>query len=601
MEVNKHIPEIIQLIGTYLSPPDLYPCIRACRIWYKALTPLLWHTIDDSLYSWPWILYNLEARRQMNDSYEDGRKWIAAVFGKYGHLVRELRVQRREILDVVVGMECCLLLRKFWVGKVESVGLQEVEHEWMYDFSQEEQLEIVEKNTGLRVLRLDESLAEFMDIVTEEYFFETLASLPELVVLENDLVVVDMAVVLDRVPTLTRYAKLSDPISALSLSHTQVALKLTQVELKARPTCWELFKFLRDVPNLDSLRILGLAHVNDQQPCSQEDAALLMDNNPSRLRSIQLEFISDADADLLDIILPWIPHLHTIHLTQLFPKIATAFSTHCPALTTINGDSTGPFTQIIPGRRRPNLQAESLDMMIKTCPNLHKIDWIGHTLYNARIWTDMEVRPWPNLTFLRCQIGGLKVSTIENEPTWRIGRTGPSNYWQKKPFQVQHSIQTQQMMVMHQLGRLIHLKVLDIGADFRFQEDASVVSTGQGDQAPGGGDHSHSRAAASHTKPRPKIYDCLRLSLDMGLGELCELKSLELFGFEGIEHDVGEKEVEWMAEKWPKLKVMRGLNGTLLPKTEEEVKKAHLQSIMRTLRPDVVHEDSEVCVMVHLA
>ncbi|KAG0365024.1 hypothetical protein BGX24_004303, partial [Mortierella sp. AD032] len=150
---------------------------------------------------------------------------------------------------------------------------------------------MLRSNTGSRVLRLDESLSEFMDIVTEEYFFETLAFLPKLVVLENDFIMVGIEVVLDSILTLKRYVKLSDPIATLSLLHAQTALQLTQVALKARLTCWEFFNFLRNAPNLDYLRILELAHVNSQQPCSQEEAALLMDNTPSRLTSIQLEIM----------------------------------------------------------------------------------------------------------------------------------------------------------------------------------------------------------------------------------------------------------------------------------------------------------------------
>ncbi|KAK3841538.1 MAG: hypothetical protein J3R72DRAFT_510146 [Linnemannia gamsii] len=204
---------------------------------------------------------------------------------------------------------------------------------------------------------------------------------------------VGIEVVLDRILTLKRYAKLSDPIATLSLLHAQTTLQLTQVELKARLTCWEFFNFLRNAPNLDYLRILEIAHVNNQQPCSQEEAALLMGNTPSRLTSIQLEFMSDGDAALQNIILPWIPSLQNIYLTQLFPKIATTLSALGSALTTIEDDSTGPIIQTVPGRWRPDPQAGSLEIMTDTCLSLDKIDWIGHTLYDTNIWTTMEDCP----------------------------------------------------------------------------------------------------------------------------------------------------------------------------------------------------------------
>ncbi|KAF9117838.1 hypothetical protein BGW39_001755 [Mortierella sp. 14UC] len=65
--------------------------------------------------------------------------------------------------------------------------------------------------------------------------------------------------------------------------------------------------------------------------------------------------------------------------------VATAFSTHCSELTTIEGANTRPIIQVTPGRWRHNPQGGILEMMIKSCPKLREIDWIGRTLYDTTI------------------------------------------------------------------------------------------------------------------------------------------------------------------------------------------------------------------------
>ncbi|KAF9112060.1 hypothetical protein BGX27_004039 [Mortierella sp. AM989] len=54
------------------------------------------------------------------------------------------------------------------------------------------------------------------------------------------------------------------------------------------------------------------------------------------------------------------------------------------------------------------------------------------------------------------------------------------------------------------------------------------------------------------------IQDTLELSLDSGLSLLAELKELEMFGFESVNHRI-TKELDWMARNWPKLNLMYGL------------------------------------------
>ncbi|KAH7044431.1 hypothetical protein BKA57DRAFT_507806 [Linnemannia elongata] len=55
------------------------------------------------------------------------------------------------------------------------------------------------------------------------------------------------------------------------------------------------------------------------------------------------------------------------------------------------------------------------------------------------------------------------------------------------------------------------------------------------------------------------VKDTPELSLRSALGLLSYLKELEVFGFEGFDLQLGTKEVDWMAENWPALRMLRGL------------------------------------------
>ncbi|KAF9151610.1 hypothetical protein BG015_006438 [Linnemannia schmuckeri] len=640
MVTNTGILGIITQIGTHLDPPHLYSAIRVCRSWNIALIPKLWTSIDDSLYSWTLILDSFLECRRMDPSDGSGGEWARGVFLKYGHLVQDLRIQRREVLDAVCCTQACTMLKTLKFGKMEPVGLQELEHEWMYDLSPEEQTEMAEirwqdamegivdsvtfqqafeprsldlskttlaqmevdwevtrgfwmllkKNKGLQVLRLDESLALFMDLVSDEYFIETLRSLWELRDLENDFVQVELAAVMQALPDLRRYAKFTDPCGPLSL--TEPVRRLTHVEVNRSISCQELSQFLKNAPNLESLSIQSLNHAAPMP--SYQESELLMDDIYSNLQRLQIGTFMGyygylLDKRLLDTVLPWMSDLKTIHLTRLHVNLVRSFSKHCSVLTTVEGSNVGPILQLTPGQRQENHEARSLEEMIMTCPSLEKIDWIGRALCDTILWDYTGV--WPNLTFLRCQIGGLKVLPIEFEAIRKQikGLPGPFRFKENRVFLQQESIRQQQRLVLSRIGSLRNLKTLDIGADFQLHENTTWAEGGQG--------------GSWVDKKRPRMYDCLRLSLEMGLDELAGLKNLEVFGFEGIEHEIGDAELGWMSENWGNLKVMRGLCGTegsLLVETEEDMRKARLLGVMKRLRPDVAHEPSGVCVMVPL-
>ncbi|OAQ35773.1 hypothetical protein K457DRAFT_132463 [Linnemannia elongata AG-77] len=86
------------------------------------------------------------------------------------------------------------------------------------------------------------------------------------------------------------------------------------------------------------------------------------------------------------------------------------------------------------------------------------------------------------------------------------------------------------------------------------------------------------------------IPDTLELSLEAGLRNLGGLKELEVFGFEGLNYRIGERELEWMSEEWPKLRCLRGLQVDVLRGAKPDRRRNELREYMMSMRPDVVHE-----------
>ena len=55
-------------------------------------------------------------------------------------------------------------------------------------------------------------------------------------------------------------------------------------------------------------------------------------------------------------------------------------------------------------------------------------------------------------------------------------------------------------------------------------------------------------------------FDCLEMSLESGLHKLSELTKLKELNVLGMKTKIGIKEIQWMTEHWPKLRVLRGLD-----------------------------------------
>ncbi|KAF9274314.1 hypothetical protein BGZ74_004428, partial [Mortierella antarctica] len=56
-------------------------------------------------------------------------------------------------------------------------------------------------------------------------------------------------------------------------------------------------------------------------------------------------------------------------------------------------------------------------------------------------------------------------------------------------------------------------------------------------------------------------YECLKMTLESGLEQLKSLKSLQVLDVRRMAQRIGLREVQWMTQHWPKLRVIRGLHN----------------------------------------
>ncbi|KAF9093349.1 hypothetical protein BGX23_003421 [Mortierella sp. AD031] len=142
------IVELLEHIGSHLTPPDLLSCVQVSQHWNLVLIPVLWHTIDDSLYSWSGILSvypndkatrlkrfmeaaqtkvsNCNNNSNSNSANRDERggaiidwparraetvQWLYTIFKKYSRHIRILRVSWQIIIRVAGMVGHCTQLR----------------------------------------------------------------------------------------------------------------------------------------------------------------------------------------------------------------------------------------------------------------------------------------------------------------------------------------------------------------------------------------------------------------------------------------------------------------------------------------------------------
>ncbi|KAF9121824.1 hypothetical protein BGW39_010231 [Mortierella sp. 14UC] len=607
------IPELIQRIASFLHPPELLSCVQVSQHWNIYLIPLLWETIDDSTLSWPTVVRQHEEDIQLG--HHDSNNSIRNAFVKHGSHIRHLRLHWRTTLDAVCIGNHCSGLRSFHIGRIRHSQIQQSEHDWMEDMDKEEQDEMtalrwelamsdisitayspafltrkpafgrtlaqqeldwstskhfwifLRNNHQLKNLCLDKSLGEFMEDVSLPYLVDTLASLKNLSALENNYIFIDLDQVLDRLSKLERYNTAFSP-SGCGVTN-RPSSQLRSAGFLGVCVHRELLGILSRAPNLESLTLGGVSGVGG---VTSTDAATIMNDTPSRLATLRLAL---RNRDLLDVnlneVFSWMPHLTTLTVTQLIPSMAQSLSTFCSNLETVYEPHKGTLSA--PRSQQTPMATSALDLLLKNCPTLKKFDGIQHVL-SGWIWEE----PWvcQGLTFLRCRVRGVqRLSPQEQERYDAIvspGDGAPFSEDFNRLAVLKMASMEQQKKIYGRLATLTKLCVVDLGAEYRWLNRGFDMSFDE------------------YLVINGPAQDTLELTLESGLGLLETLKGLQVFGFEGMGHRIGQDELRWMAGQWPQLQVMRGLHDSFPARIDYERRKVGLREFFEMLRPDVKHQ-----------
>ncbi|KAF9099533.1 hypothetical protein BGX29_007119 [Mortierella sp. GBA35] len=639
------LPELIERLGPFLAPPDLFSSIKVCRLWCQILTPYLWATLDDCMYQWPRILCSDMDNKKGEDKDKDENKkdgsgeWLQAMMDKHGRHIRHLRICWRSFLDAVTLAPTCYKLESLSIGDL-SYSLKRStaeEYPWVAELEFRERRRTIEEyrrlavrgpfiwpeqtegvysaetftannvysrtlaqqeldwlttqrfwlflrsNTGIRRLRLHYSLNGVLDLVAPEFFYETMALFEGLVYFDNNYMPVNLDRLFSRLPRLRHFRRtLNIRYDNIDVFLQQDHPQLVYLELGAELTIRTFYNLIRHLPSIDRLRLGGFRYV--QNECTPEEAAELMDNRPSRLRRLQINGSMHVSSTRIITALAWVPELTHFMANQVYPGTAVALASYCKKLVVVC--EAGGRESFSWRTRRP--EAGSVRYLLEQCPTLKSFDGPGQMVnintitfpsfnntavtLNVDDGLDEARRPW---------IGGFDRLTGPEQELY--DKISAPRYTARVP-RKRHLAVTlkneaciaQQEQLYDRLARLTCLTVLDLGHDINMARPFATPISSISNEA--------------YTSDYGPLLGTLELTLESGLDRLTALECLEVFGFEGVDHRIGRREVEWMALAWPRLRIMRGLHQVSPPRIEYERRKEGLRALMMELRPDVRHE-----------
>lgn len=619
------LPELFTHIATHLDAPDIFQCIQVCHSWNKLLIPSLWHTFDDQRFQWPTILHEHDSEAPPGGRDRD---WIFAIFAKYGRHIRHLHIRWKVILNAAGSGTNCTRLQslciydmtgvrtsaeaaedlRLWmfppqgngraaidrarqavIGPLLSPDFEEVFHPAavrLRSLPQQEQDWIthmrfwllVRQNPGLRVLRSHWSLFQLSRVWSMEFFYDTLAMLPNLRDMDNQILCVDFGQLLTRVPNLLHYTAAYIYMDNIPL--TMPFQSLQTLRMPGRLPIRVFFNLLNFLPGLEHIYFGGFELGEDFDDSKALVHMLYL------LKGLHfLDRHTGDDQQLPMQVLPWLPNLIEYSAVRLTMTAATALARFCPKLEVFqqgyNGDTTHSEARMV-------TDDNVVGLLLGSCSNLVKIDAPHHRIYanymNRYEWVCHR------LESLRCQLTGFsRLDRTEQELYLEIFGSDPELIDLAETHEEHQDLlenallcKLQHTQVYKQLALMTRLRTLDLGYEAR--NIYLGTRTNFRGHLPGQTDGDH-YIDYGGTHP-----GTMSLTLNSGLARLETLVNLEVFGFEGVDQRIGEDEVEWMAASWPKLRVLRGLQEDTLPRIRPDEKKAGLRALMRHLRPDVKHE-----------
>ncbi|KAF9083962.1 hypothetical protein BGX23_010948 [Mortierella sp. AD031] len=612
------IAELAALIGTHLSQQDRLSCIKVSQGWHQGFIPVLYQEMDDRKGAWPRILKSHD-RPDTNNGQD--LVWIRNLFQKYGSHIRSLTTQWRVIVDAAYLGQACTQIQSLSTYDISSYTIKELgEYEEIRDegeLTYEDRMEpamtgqllspdfatafkpmfagwrtleqqeadwytcqhfwlLLRQNPQLTHLRLDWNLKELFE-VTPEFFYTTMAGLPRLKYLENRSDTVDLTVLLDCCPRLQAYTSYS--ITDEEKLVQRMSPSMRSLELGMAVHSKAFLTLLKNLPNLRHLKLNRFQY--EEEHCT--DVGKVLEGRPSGLRTLSVQSGSrDWDQWIGQLLLPWLPDLIELSVSELEPETAKGLGLHCKGLQIYSQSSA---TESIHEYYGPQTASNVFSDLLESCPDLRVLDGIRHKIDAERFGQVKEWVACSNLEKLCCQFVGfsrldaLEEDTLE-KATAMNGRQEPGDSILELK-ERQRVGREQQRVAYNHLSTLTRLRVLDCGYEFR---DPYTMQYIRRNRENDNGMH--------HGFNKP-IANTMELTLESGLGHLSSLIDLEVFGFEGVDHRIGKSELEWMAVSWPKLKVMRGLHEDALLEKEGRAERAALREYMQILRPDVKHQPSK--------
>ncbi|KAF9348400.1 hypothetical protein BGX34_002501, partial [Mortierella sp. NVP85] len=156
-------------------------------------------------------------------------------------------------------------------------------------------------------------------------------------------------------------------------------------------------------------------------------------------------------------------------------------------------------------------------------------DWIHQDSFSGAL------TPWPceyTLTDLRISICGIPRQDITHDSNGRKRLPVVEESSPGEGRKIQHQ-------VYERLARFVNLEVLWLGINSYYYEDPPRLLR----------------------KVMNYQYECLEMSLESGLDQLEGLKRLQVLNISLMATRIGRKEAQWMAEQWPRLREIRGLEN----------------------------------------
>ncbi|KAK3816096.1 MAG: hypothetical protein J3Q66DRAFT_192325 [Benniella sp.] len=336
------------------------------------------------------------------------------------------------------------------------------------------------------------------------------------------------------------------------------------VSLFSGPSRQEVLTILSLLPNL---RHLELTDVRD-------DGTTLSPTIPDvpalPARGFDLTTLQISDCHNLETFLHHLPNLRILKVNNFSNEAFEALAACCKNLQVLEWMHN---PTCVNDRLQGRPEFDGLHKFLVSCSTLKVFDGIERFV-NAE---DMIREPWAcqGIEKLRCRIVGVVRLTKDEQAIYEKPSTSDETI---AVLQTLLQSREQQGLVYERLASLKHLKHLDLGFENRsprlYRALFNFIREFGGD------------GSFLDEEPTP---DTLELSLESGLGQLGTLKNLEMIGFEAIDHRIKEKELEWMAKSWPKLKLMYGLAEHSMFEFKQDERKKELKRFMKMLRPDVEH------------